>query len=122
MQKLIFPSKVSSKCPAIIFAVKRTASVPGWIRLLIISMININGINIVSVSCGTKCSNMWLVFLIHPNNINLIHRGGAKVNVSAGVKNACRYRSYRHYRCAFMTRHLIRTKTTLRLTGEFFDL
>ena len=25
---------------------------------------------------------MWLVFLIHPNNINLIHKGRAKVNVS----------------------------------------
>ena len=25
---------------------------------------------------------MWLVFLIHPNNINLIHSGRAKVNVS----------------------------------------
>jgi len=24
---------------------------------------------------------MWLVFLIHPNSINLIHRGRAKVNV-----------------------------------------
>jgi hypothetical protein len=25
---------------------------------------------------------MWLVFLIHPNNMNLIHKGKAKVNVS----------------------------------------
>jgi len=24
---------------------------------------------------------MWLVFLIHPNNINPIHRGRAKVNI-----------------------------------------
>jgi hypothetical protein len=29
-----------------------------------------------------KCSNMWLVFLSHPNNINLIHICGARVNVS----------------------------------------
>jgi hypothetical protein len=29
----LFPSKVSSKCPAIMFAVRRTASVPGRIRL-----------------------------------------------------------------------------------------
>ena len=36
----------------------------------------------VGVPWGTKCSNMWLVFLIHPNSINLIHRGRAKVNVS----------------------------------------
>jgi hypothetical protein len=38
----LFFSKVSSKCPAVIFAVKRTASVPGRIRLLIVSMITIN--------------------------------------------------------------------------------
>ena len=33
----------------IMFAVKRTASVPARIRLLIVSMITINGINIVGV-------------------------------------------------------------------------
>jgi hypothetical protein len=75
----LFPSKVSSKCPAVIFAVKRTASVPGRIILLIVSMITMNGINMVGVPWGTKCSNMWLVFLIHTNNMNLIHRGRAKV-------------------------------------------
>lgn len=78
----LFPSKVSSKCPAIMFAVNRTASVPGRIRFLIVSIITINGINIVGVPCGTKCSNMWLVFLIHPNSINLSHIGSARVNVS----------------------------------------
>ena len=61
---------------------EQAANVPGRIRLLIVSMITINGINIVGVPWGTKCSNMWLVFLIHPNNINLIHKGRAKVNVS----------------------------------------
>jgi hypothetical protein len=45
-------------------------------------MITINGINIVGVPWGTRCSNMWFAFLIHPNNINLIHRGRAKVSVS----------------------------------------
>ena len=45
----LFPSSVRSKCPAIIFAVKRTASVPGRIRLLIVSIITINGINMVGV-------------------------------------------------------------------------
>jgi hypothetical protein len=48
-------------------AVKRIASVAGRIRSLIISMITINGINIVGVLCGTKRSNTWLAFLIHPN-------------------------------------------------------
>jgi len=54
----LFPSSVSSKCPAIIFAVKRTASVPGRIRLLIVSIITINGINMVGVPWGTRCSNI----------------------------------------------------------------
>jgi hypothetical protein len=45
----LFPSRVNSKCPAIIFAVKRTASVPGRIRLLIVSMTTMNGISIVGV-------------------------------------------------------------------------
>jgi hypothetical protein len=40
------------------------------------------GINIFGVACGTKCSNMWLVFLIHPNNMNLLHSGRARVSVS----------------------------------------
>jgi hypothetical protein len=31
----LFPSSVNSKCPAIIFAVRLTASVPGRIRLII---------------------------------------------------------------------------------------
>ena len=77
----MFPSNVISRCPAFIFALKRTANIPGRIRLLIVSMMTVNGISMVGVPWGTKCSNMWLVFLIHPNNINLIHRGRAKVSV-----------------------------------------
>ena len=45
----LFPSNVNSKCPAIIYAVKRTASVPGQIRLLIVSLMTINVINLVRV-------------------------------------------------------------------------
>jgi len=77
----LFPSKVSRRCPAIIFAVNRTARVPGRIKLLIVSMTTMNGISIVGVPWGTKCSNMWLVFLIHPYNIKVIHKGSAKVRV-----------------------------------------
>ena len=65
------------------FAVRHTANFPGWIRLLIVSMITINGMNKVGVPWGTKYSNMWLVFLIHLNNINPIQRGRARVCVSA---------------------------------------
>ena len=64
------------------FAVKRTGKVPGRIRFLIVSMMTINGISMVGVPCGTRCSNMWLVFLIHPNSINLSHKGNARVSVS----------------------------------------
>jgi hypothetical protein len=45
----IFPSKVNSRCPAIMFAVSRTARVPGRIKFLIVSMMTMNGINIVGV-------------------------------------------------------------------------
>ena len=77
----LFPNKIISKFPAIMFAVRRTAKFPGRIRLLIVSMITINAINIFGVPCRIKCSNIWLVFLNHPNNINLIHRGRAKFSV-----------------------------------------
>jgi hypothetical protein len=42
----------------------------------------VNGISTVRVPWGTRCSNVWLVFLTHPNNINLIHKGRARVSVS----------------------------------------
>jgi hypothetical protein len=45
----LFPSKVNSKCAAIIFVVRRTANVPSRIRFLIVSIITINGINMVGV-------------------------------------------------------------------------
>jgi hypothetical protein len=77
----LFPRRVSRRWPAIMFAVNRTARVPGRIRFLMVSMMTMNGINIVGVPCGTRCSNMWFVFLIHPNSINLTHRGSASVSV-----------------------------------------
>jgi hypothetical protein len=40
-----------------------------------------NGIKAAGVPCGTRCSNMWFVLLIYPNNINLTHNGNARVNV-----------------------------------------
>lgn len=42
----LFPSTVNSKRPAIIFAVKRTDSVPGRITLLIVSVTTINSSNL----------------------------------------------------------------------------
>jgi hypothetical protein len=41
-----------------------------------------NVIRMVGVPCGTKCSNIWCVFQIHPTNINLTHNGKDSVSVS----------------------------------------
>lgn len=81
IEEPVFPNNVRSKCPAIIFAANRIASVPGRIMFLIVSIHTINGIKTGGVPWGTKCANMWIVLLIHPNIINLIHSGIAKARV-----------------------------------------
>jgi hypothetical protein len=78
----LFLRSVSKRCPAIIFAVNRTARVPGRMIFLTVSIHTMNGIKAAGVPCGTRCSNMWFVLLIHPNNINLTHNGNARVNVN----------------------------------------
>ena len=45
----VLPRSVKSKCPAIIFAASRTASVPGRIMFLIVSIRTIKGIRIKGV-------------------------------------------------------------------------
>jgi hypothetical protein len=45
----LLPNKVSSRCPAIMLAVRQTANVPGQIRMPIVSIITINGINMDGV-------------------------------------------------------------------------
>lgn len=40
-----------------------------------------NGIKAAGVPWGTKWANMCWVWLIHPNNINAIHSGKARLNV-----------------------------------------
>ena len=78
----MFPSKVNSKCPAIILAESRTAKVPGRIMLLIVSINTIKGIKTGGVPCGTRWVNMCFVLLIHPKNIKLSQRGRAKERVN----------------------------------------
>lgn len=78
----VFPNNVKSKWPAIIFADNRTANVPGRIIFLIVSIITIKGINTAGVPWGTRCANMCLVLLIHPNNIKLNHNGRASESVN----------------------------------------
>ena len=71
----MFPSKVKSKWPAIIFAANRTAKVPGRITFLMVSISTINGIRTKGVPWGTKWANICWVWFSHPNTINVIHRG-----------------------------------------------
>lgn len=50
------PIKWMSRCPAVIFAVSRTASAIGWINKLIVSMIINIGIRGKGVPWGKKCA------------------------------------------------------------------
>ena len=77
----VFPIRVNRRWPAIIFAVNRTANVPGRIILLIVSIHTIKGIRAEGVPWGTKWANICCVWLIHPYNINLNHRGRANERV-----------------------------------------
>lgn len=60
---------------------RRTASVPGRIILLMVSIITMNDIRAEGVPWGTKWENIELVKLIHPISINESQRGRARVNV-----------------------------------------
>ena len=48
---------------------------------LIDSINTIKGISADGVLWGTRCANIWLVWFSQPNNINLSHKGKAKVSV-----------------------------------------
>lgn len=67
-----FPNNLINKCPATIFADNRTDNVIGRINLLMISIITINGINIIGVPKGTKWDNICLKLFIQPIKIKLI--------------------------------------------------
>lgn len=77
----VFPNKVNSKWPAIMFAERRIAKVPGRIIFLIVSINTIKGINTVGVPWGIRWINICFVLFNHPNNINPNHRGRAKERV-----------------------------------------
>lgn len=67
------PRRVIRRCPAIIFAVRRTQSVMGRMIFLVISISTMNLIRAPGVPCGTKCDNIWFVFFVHPNRLILSH-------------------------------------------------
>ena len=75
------PSSLINKCPAIIFAINRTARAPGRIIFLIVSIHTINGISTVGVPVGIKWASISWDLFIHPNIINLIHMGKASDSV-----------------------------------------
>jgi len=52
------PSRVNSKCPAIMLAASRIAKVPGRITFLTVSINTINIIKGPGVPCGTRWVNM----------------------------------------------------------------
>ena len=52
----VLPSKVNKRWPATIFAINRTARVPGRIMLLTVSMQTIKGIKTRGVPWGTRCA------------------------------------------------------------------
>jgi hypothetical protein len=54
---------------------RRTASVPGRIVFLIVSIITINDIRADGVPWGTRWANIELVKLTHPISINASQRG-----------------------------------------------
>ena len=61
----LFQNSVNTKCPAVMFAVKRTASVAGRIRLLIVSIITMNGIRYPECNTHAPYCHLWLVRLYH---------------------------------------------------------
>lgn len=77
----LFPNNLIKRCPAIIFAVSRTANLPGRIKLLIVSIKTMKGIKIAGVPVGTMWDNIFFVLLIQPYDINDNHKGNAKVRV-----------------------------------------
>lgn len=73
--------RVMRRCPAIIFAVRRTARVPGRIIFLIVSISTIKGIRIEGVPLGIKWINIFWVLFSHPKNIRENQMGREKVKL-----------------------------------------
>lgn len=77
----VLPKRVSNKWPAIMLAARRTARVPGRITFLIVSINTIKGMSTDGVPWGTKWANICWVWLIHPETINVTHKGIDKERV-----------------------------------------
>lgn len=69
------PIRWISKCPAVIFAVSRTASAIGWMNKLIVSIITNMGIKGSGVPWGRKCARDALVLWRKPKMTVPAQRG-----------------------------------------------
>lgn len=76
------PNKVNKRCPAIIFAAKRTAKVPGRITDLTDSISTITGISTLGVPTGTKWAIMWLNCMTKDHTKDPSQRGKARDRVN----------------------------------------
>lgn len=73
-------NNVINKCPAIKFAVNRIDNDNGRIKILVVSINTINGVNIIGVFKGIKCAIIFLKFVIVDIIIKNNQNGIAKVN------------------------------------------
>jgi hypothetical protein len=64
-----FATKANTICPALILAIKRTVSVNGRIKTLIVSMKIKNGLKIIGVPLGKKCPKNFFGFQVIPLRI-----------------------------------------------------
>lgn len=76
-------SKTISRCPAIMFADSRIASVAGRMRFLTVSIITMKGIRGGGVPCGIRWASRFEVLFIHPNRIIANQAGRASDRVKA---------------------------------------
>lgn len=56
-----------------LFFFRRTGRLPGWIRLLLVSVTTVKSINTSGAPCGTRRSNIYFVFCTYPKIISLSH-------------------------------------------------
>lgn len=71
------PMRCMMRCPAVIFAVSRTARAVGWINKLIVSIITSMGIRGIGVPCGRKWASDVLVLWRKPIITVPAHSGTA---------------------------------------------
>jgi len=53
---------------------RRTGRLPGWIRLLLVSITTMKFINTSGAPCGTRRSNVYFVSCTYPKIISLSHK------------------------------------------------